>query len=47
VALAREIWWARPLVWFSRVPGGMGALRSWYRSIAMHRSCVAVSCPIS
>jgi predicted DCC family thiol-disulfide oxidoreductase YuxK len=46
VALAREIWWARPLVWFSRIPGGMGALRGWYRSIAMHRSCAAVSCAV-
>jgi hypothetical protein len=46
VALAREIWWAQPLVWFSRIPGGMGALRSWYRSIAIHRSCAAVSCPV-
>src|SRR4029077_10707813 len=26
VALAREIWWAQPLVWFSRIPGGTGAL---------------------
>jgi predicted DCC family thiol-disulfide oxidoreductase YuxK len=47
VALAREIWWARPLVWFSKIPGGMGALRGWYRSIAMHRSCAALSCPVS
>lgn len=44
VALAREIWWARPLVWFSRVPGGMGALRSWYGSVAMHRNCASASC---
>ena len=28
VALAREIWWARPLVWFSKIPGGMGTLRN-------------------
>ena len=47
VALAREIWWARPVVWFSKIPGGMGTLRNWYRSIAMHRSCAAVSCPVS
>jgi len=46
VALSREIWWAQPLVWFSRIPGGMGALRTWYRSIAIHRSCAAVSCPV-
>jgi predicted DCC family thiol-disulfide oxidoreductase YuxK len=47
VALAQEIWWARPLVWMSKIPGGMEMLRSGYRSIAMHRSCVAVSCPAS
>jgi predicted DCC family thiol-disulfide oxidoreductase YuxK len=46
VALAREIWWARPLVWFSRVPGGMETLRGWYRSIAMQRSCAAVRCAV-
>ena len=46
VALAREVWWARPLVWFSRIPGGMGVLRSWYRSIATRRHCIAVSCTI-
>lgn len=47
VALAHEIWWARPLVWVSKIPGAMGVLREWYRSIAMHRSCAAVSCPVS
>lgn len=46
VALAREVWWARPLVWFSRIPGGMGVLRGWYRSIATRRHCIAVSCTI-
>lgn len=46
VALAREIWWARPVVWFSKLPHGREALRSWYRSIAAHRNCVAVSCPM-
>ena len=27
VVLAREIWWAAPLVWFSKIPGGMEILR--------------------
>jgi predicted DCC family thiol-disulfide oxidoreductase YuxK len=45
VALAREIWWARPLVWLSALPGMMNALRSTYRWIAAHRKCAAtVSC---
>lgn len=47
VALAEEIWWARPLVWVSRIPGGMEMLKNGYRSIAMHRSCVAVTCPVN
>ena len=39
VALAREIWWARPLVWFSNIPGAMHALRAAYREIARSRKC--------
>ena len=45
VALAREIWWGRPLLWISKIPGMMGILRKGYRWIAGRRSCVAVSCP--
>jgi len=45
VALAHEIWWARPLVWFSKLPGVMPVLRSAYRWIAAHRKCsAAMSC---
>jgi predicted DCC family thiol-disulfide oxidoreductase YuxK len=48
VALAREIWWARPLVWLSRLPGMMNALRSAYRSIAARRKCPAgTTCAIA
>jgi len=45
VALAREIWWARPLVWISKIPRMMEALRSAYRWIASRRSCAATVCP--
>jgi predicted DCC family thiol-disulfide oxidoreductase YuxK len=46
VALAREIWWARPLTWLAAIPGMMEALRSGYRHIALHRSCNATNvCP--
>lgn len=45
VALAREIWWGRPLVWISKIPGMMEILRKGYRWIAAKRSCAAVSCP--
>ncbi len=45
VALAREIWWARPLAWISNVPGMMEILRKGYRWIAANRKCAAASCP--
>jgi len=44
VALAEEIWWARPVVWLSHLPGGLELLRSWYRTAAAHRHCAAVTC---
>jgi predicted DCC family thiol-disulfide oxidoreductase YuxK len=44
VALAREIWWARPLVWLAAIPGMMVWLRSGYRSLAARRSCAAARC---
>jgi predicted DCC family thiol-disulfide oxidoreductase YuxK len=45
VALSHEIWWARPLVWLSRLPGMMRLLRRAYRWIAAHRKCsAAISC---
>lgn len=46
VALAQEIWWARPVIWLSRLPRGMEALRRWYRAIAQRRQCAALSCPL-
>lgn len=52
VALAREIWWARPFLWFSKLPGGMSALNAGYRWVASHRKCAvtkgkATSCAIT
>jgi predicted DCC family thiol-disulfide oxidoreductase YuxK len=48
VALAPEIWWARPLVWLSKPPGMMQLLRRTYRWIAAHRQCsAAISCGIT
>jgi predicted DCC family thiol-disulfide oxidoreductase YuxK len=43
VALAREIWWARPLVWLAAIPGMMHILRSTYRWIAARRHCAATT----
>ncbi|HET8923152.1 MAG TPA: DUF393 domain-containing protein [Candidatus Acidoferrum sp.] len=47
VALGSEIWWGRPLVWISRIPGMMEILRKGYRWVAANRSCAAESCPAS
>ena len=46
VALAREIWWARPVVWLGSFPHGRELLRRWYRALAMRRNCVALSCAL-
>jgi predicted DCC family thiol-disulfide oxidoreductase YuxK len=43
VAVAREIWWARPLVWFAKLPGAMNLLHSAYRRVAAQRSCAATN----
>jgi predicted DCC family thiol-disulfide oxidoreductase YuxK len=45
VALAREIWWVRPVVWLAMIPWVMAAMNSSYRWIAARRSRAAVSCP--
>jgi predicted DCC family thiol-disulfide oxidoreductase YuxK len=46
VALARQIWWARPLVWLTKIPGVPHLLRTTYRLIAANRSCSATSCSV-
>jgi predicted DCC family thiol-disulfide oxidoreductase YuxK len=43
VALAREIWWGRPLVWISKIPGMMEVLRKGYRWVAANRKCAATT----
>jgi predicted DCC family thiol-disulfide oxidoreductase YuxK len=45
VALAHEIWWARPLAWLAQLPGMMEILRKGCRWVAARRSCAATSCP--
>jgi predicted DCC family thiol-disulfide oxidoreductase YuxK len=47
VALAREIWWGRPLVWLARIPRMMELLRVGYRWIALRRSCGAERCRLN
>jgi predicted DCC family thiol-disulfide oxidoreductase YuxK len=43
IAIAREIWWAQPVVWLARIPGVTAALHRGYRWIAEHRSCSAAA----
>ena len=46
IALARQIWWARPLAWLAKIPGCMNVLRAAYRKIAASRRCSAANCPV-
>ena len=39
IAVARHIWWARPLVWLAHIPGMMPILDASYRWVAAQRSC--------
>jgi predicted DCC family thiol-disulfide oxidoreductase YuxK len=40
-AVAREFWWARPLLWMSGIPGVRLTVRTMYRRMARRRSCPA------
>jgi predicted DCC family thiol-disulfide oxidoreductase YuxK len=44
IALAGEIWWARPVVWLANLPGMAKLLRIAYRWIAGRRRCSAERC---
>lgn len=44
VALAREIWWARPLLWAARIPGGLELMRKGYAWVAAKRECRSELC---
>jgi predicted DCC family thiol-disulfide oxidoreductase YuxK len=44
IEIAKEIWWAKPLVWFSKIPGMTQLLHSGYHWIAAQRSCAAEQC---
>jgi predicted DCC family thiol-disulfide oxidoreductase YuxK len=46
VALSRQIWWARPLVWVTKIPGVTQLLHITYRAIAANRSCSATNCAV-
>lgn len=44
LAIAREIWWARLLVWLAKIPGMPHLLRRGYHRLAAQRSCAASAC---
>ena len=44
LALAREIAWARPLLWLAKIPGATQLLHSAYAWFAARRGCPHVAC---
>jgi predicted DCC family thiol-disulfide oxidoreductase YuxK len=46
LAVAREIWWARPLIWLSTLPGAMRLFDAAYQWVASRRGCVRQACSI-
>jgi predicted DCC family thiol-disulfide oxidoreductase YuxK len=44
LAVAREVWWARPMVWLASLPGMMRVLDAGYKWVAGRRGCPAQSC---
>jgi predicted DCC family thiol-disulfide oxidoreductase YuxK len=46
LAVAREIWWARPLIWLAALPGMMNVLDAAYKWIAARRGCSSELCEV-
>jgi predicted DCC family thiol-disulfide oxidoreductase YuxK len=44
LAVARQIGWASPLLWFSNIPGVHTLLHRGYRWVATQRDCSSVGC---
>ena len=44
VAMARSVWWLRPLTFLTRFPGAMPLLRRSYRLVAANRHCISGAC---
>lgn len=44
LAVASEMWWARPLVWLVRIRAVRALIRVGYAWIARHRKCHAAVC---
>jgi predicted DCC family thiol-disulfide oxidoreductase YuxK len=47
VVVAREIWWARPLVWVAGWPRVMRALDVGYKWVAAQRGCSSADCEVT
>lgn len=43
-AMARSVWWLRPLTFLTRFPGVMPLLRRGYRLVAANRHCISGAC---
>jgi predicted DCC family thiol-disulfide oxidoreductase YuxK len=46
LAVARELWWARPLIWLAALPGMMEVLDAGYRWVAARRGCSSELCDV-
>ncbi len=44
LVLAREFWWARPVIWLSKIPGVKFTIHATYRWVARHRKCNSEVC---
>jgi predicted DCC family thiol-disulfide oxidoreductase YuxK len=47
MAVAQHIWWARPLVWLSRIPCMKPILAAGYLWVAARRKCPSISCEVT
>lgn len=46
ILLASHYWWALPLVWFAKLPGGLTLLRFGYGELAARRQCASGICSL-
>jgi predicted DCC family thiol-disulfide oxidoreductase YuxK len=46
LAVARQIWWGRPLVWAAKLPGMMKLLDAGYQWVSAQRGCTSQACEI-
>jgi predicted DCC family thiol-disulfide oxidoreductase YuxK len=46
VAVAREIWWAWPVVWLAKAGWIMESFRWFYRWVASRRRCSSIGCQL-